>query len=255
MVSHFNIYATNHVHSQAVCSALARGTGFAVVPPAPLVDGGVVLYGFLRGLLDTLRSAQAQGRQWVYADRGYLRATYGNDHTGYFRLTRNAYQHDGVSVQPDKHRWEKLLLPIAPWRRGRHVLICPPGEVFAQGIARQSAAEWLDSTLAVLKSHTDRPVRVRRKPVGGNACPLAMDLQDCHALVTYMSNTSVEAVLAGVPVFATGRCAASTMGKSNLAEIESPAYPSNREQWAATLANNQWTLEEIKKGAAGAVFR
>jgi hypothetical protein len=254
-VKHSNIYCTGHVHSQVVCESIAKGTGFKLVPPAPLLDGGVIMYGYLRGLLPTLHEARAKGRQWVYADRGYFRATYGNDYSGYFRLTRNAWQTSGFKYRPDPKRWERLLLNIAPWRHGRHVLVCPPGDPFTRAVGGFDADQWLADVLKRLQSSTDRPIRIRRKPKpGSGAAPLAMDLQDCHALVTYMSNTAVEAVLAGVPVFTTGACAATVMGKTDLTQIENPAYPDTRLQLAQSLACNQWTLDEIKRGLANEVF-
>lgn len=235
---------------------MADGTKFAIVPVSQLLPGGVAIYGFLRGGLAVLQAAQKEGRQWVYADRGYFRATQGADHSGYFRLTRNAYQHDGMSLLRDPQRWARLALRIAPWRRGRHVLVCPPGDVFTRAVGGFAADTWLQDTLRTLRAHTDRPIRIRHKPrPKDNAPPLAFDLQDCHALVTYMSNTAVEAVLAGVPVFCTGKCAARAVGRSDLTQIEHPYYPDWRHDWAATLAANQWTLNEIRAGLANEVFK
>lgn len=253
MASRFNIYCTDHLHSRVVSSALSLGTQFPVVRPAPLLDGGVAMYGFLRGLLPTLNQAREFGRPWVYADRGYFRATYGADHSGHFRFTRNAFQHDGRG-QADPARFQRLVLRIAPWRRqGKHVLICPPGDVFTQAMLGISAQEWLEDVGAKLAASTDRPLRVRSKAAPSGR-PLIEDLQDCHALVTFMSNTAVEAVLAGVPVFTTGRCAAAVMGCSDLAKIETPRYPEDRERWAAVLAANQWTLEEVRAGKVNRLF-
>lgn len=62
-----------------------------------------------------------------------------------------------------------------------------------------------------------------------------------------MSNIAVDAVIAGIPVFCTGPCAGLTMGLSDLSKIESPVRP-EREQWLYTLAANQWTFEEMKRG-------
>lgn len=254
MGNRFHIYATEHPHSRNVCEAVARGTGFQVVAPSPLLSGGVAMYGFLRGLLPTLDKARHEGRPWVYIDRGYLRASYGENYGGYFRMTRDAFQHDGRGTF-DPARWNQLALSLAPWRRqGRHVLVCPPGEVFTHALGPPSAAEWQHKALAQLQAATDRPIRIRLKPRPGSKGPsLADDLQDCHALVTYMSNTAVEAVIAGVPVFCTGRCAAAVMGKSDLREIEKPVYP-ERENWVAALAANQWTLDEVRAGAANHLF-
>lgn len=244
-----HIYATEHAHSRAVCEALAAGTGWPVVPPAPLLPGGVAMYGFLRGLLPTLRQAQREGREWIYADRGYFRATRGHDHSGYFRFTRGALQHSGEGEGGG--RWDALGLEIQPWRRGRHILVCPPGDVFTEAIGGFTADEWRRRVVSELSRATDREIRIRSKPaIKDTSRPLAVDLADCHALVTYMSNTAVEALLAGVPVFCTGECAASAMGKSDLSQIERPAYPEDRERWARVLAANQWTLEEVRAGMA-----
>lgn len=210
----------------------------------------MALYGFLRGLLPLLQRARGEGRPWVYLDRGYFRATYGTDYSGSFRATRGAFQLDGLGLQAaPAARWRALGLALAPWQRGKHVLVCPPGDVFTRAVGGFAAADWERDTLAALARATDRPVRVRRK---GSEKPLAADLKGCHALVTYMSNTAVEAILAGVPTFCTGPCAGRYVG-CDLADIEDP-ITFDREPWAAALAANQWTLAELRAGAANHLF-
>lgn len=215
--------------------------------PEPLRPGGVVTYGFLRGLLSTLRTAQAD-RPWVYLDRGYFRASYGGDYSGYFRATRNRWQHSGAG-EYDGERWARLGLQVKPWRaRGEHILVCPPGDVFSKAVGQFSAVEWLTLVLKRLAKVTDRSVHVRYKSMSGER-PLAADLVNCHALVTYMSNTATEALLEGVPVVCLGPSAAAEMG-GTLETIENPKYPDDRERWARVLAANQWTLDEFKNGLA-----
>lgn len=250
-MSHSRIYCTDHINARTVCAAIHAGTGYEIVPPAPLQEGGVVMYGFLRGLLPMLQEAQRQGRPWWYVDRGYFRASRGKDFSGYFRITKDAWQHDGRGNFPPG-RWRALCLGLAPWRRfGRHVLVVPPSDVFAQAVGGFTAEDWLARTLQELQRHTERPLRVRSKTA---QVPLAQDLKECHAVVTYMSNTAVDALLAGVPVFTTGACAATAMGLTDLSQIETPALPENREAWAIALAANQWTLDEIRAGVCKHVF-
>jgi hypothetical protein len=249
----FHIYATPHMHSQTVCAALETGTRFRVVPPAPLLDGGVAMYGFLRGLLPTLNAARELGRPWVYIDRGYFGATYGDDYRGYFRVTRDALQIDGIGQfeGTPTARWWALGLEPKPWRTaGTHVLVCPPGDVFTRAVGGFAAADWERDTLAALRKDTDRPIRIRRK---GGPTPLVEDLKDCWALVTYMSNTAVEAILAGVPTFCTGPCAGRYVG-CDLSEIEYP-ITFDREPWAAALANGQFTLAELRAGKGNHLFQ
>lgn len=252
MEPRFNIYCTGHTHSSEVCKAIAQGTKFKVLAPVGLAEGGVVAYGFLRGIGPLLKQAQKENRPWVYADRGYLRATYGTNYSGYFRLTRNAFQHSGMG-EFGPERFERLCLKVLPWRRGNHVLVCPPGDVFTQYVGGFTAKGWLDSTMQALRQYTKRELRVRYKPAAGQGVSLEHDLQDCHALVTYMSNTAVEAVLQGVPVFVTGASVARPVASGSLSMIEQPRYPS-RERWLAALAANQWTLDEIRQGKANHLF-
>lgn len=254
----FAIYSTEHAHSRAVCAALAAGTGLPLVPPAPLLDGGVALYGFLRGLLPTLQTAQRLGRPWVYADRGYLGATYGDDYSGYFRVTRDGYQHTsllGSEGRDSAVRLEKLRVKVQPWRRGgKHIVVCPPGDVFLSAVAGRAAAAWLSELIRALdESGTARAIRVRHK-TEATVRPLAADLEGAHALVTYMSNTAVEAAVAGVPVFCSPLCAASVVGLSDVRRIDDPWYPDHREEWVRALASNQWTLAELRAGKANHLF-
>lgn len=261
MESLFNIYATDHIHSRTVCQSLSQGTKFPIVPinggKGVLQPGGVIMYGFLRGLLPLLDQARTEGRAWGYVDRGYFRASRGTDYSGFFRVTRNAFQLDGINIDRmprDRKRWEALSLKLLPWRSGKHILVCPPGEVWMGALGNGvSAQAWFDQTMKALAEATDRPVRVRRKPADiVKAKPLIEDLQDCHALVTHCSNTAVEAILAGVPTFCTGRCAGRYIA-CDLREVDNPIY-FDREPWVEALAANQWTLEELRAGKANHLF-
>ena len=237
-----NVYHTGHIYSDTICKAFAEGCGGALVSPAPLLPGSVAMYGCLRGLLPTLKQAQAEGRTWWYMDNGYFRP--GHFH-GYYRVTRNAFQHDGTGKASSK-RWERLGLNIAPWQKGgRRILVCPPSQKFGELLGFNAAA-WLQAMLNTLKRHTDREIRVRAKK--GNATPLDADLKDCHAVVAHSSNAAVLALLAGVPVFCTAPCAAHRMGGADVSKIEMPVYPEDREQWAWNLADHQFNLEEMRQG-------
>lgn len=260
-----NVYCTGHKWSNMVCRAFAQGSGAPIVKPAPLLPGDVFMYGALRGLLPTLRQAQREGRTWYYADNGYFRA--GKDEHSYFRITRNALQHDGSGSPQYPQRWNRLKLSIKPWRKnGGHIVICPPGRLFGATFGF-NADEWLRMTLKTLRKYTDRELRVRAKMSWNDVKPatcinvmgnpkssvpgsFAEELEGAWALVTHSSNSAVEALLAGIPVFCTERCGASAMALSDLALIESPRMDDGREHWAQMLASNQWTLKEMREGLA-----
>ena len=250
-----------------VCNAFAQGAKTDVVGPAPLKPGDVFMYGALRGLLPTLRQAQREGRKWYYSDNAYFLP--GKDERAYFRVTRNALQHDGSGKATPEHlqRLHALKLQIQPWRTsGEHVVICPPGRLFGATFGF-SADTWLEDTVERLRSFTDRPLILRRKMSWNDAKPLEIlgsrgmpktsvktllseDLAGAWTLVTHSSNSAVEAVLAGIPVFCTHPCGSSEMGLSDLSKIEAPRTDGDRENWAAVLARNQWRLAEMRDGTA-----
>ena len=228
------------------------------------------MYGALRGLLPTLKQAKARGREWIYQDNGYFRA--GKTEASYFRVTKNALQHDGSGDLPRpyhiaRERWDRLKIEIQPWRTdGGHVLVCPPARLFASTFGFD-ADNWLRLTLKTLGKYTKRELRIRAKIKFDENLPyswvdragqltesgqtrFADDLAGAWALVTHSSNVAVDALIAGVPVFCTDRCGATAMASNDLREIESPRMDGDRLHWARVLANRQFTLGEMRDGTA-----
>ena len=203
---------------------------------------------------DSLTQARKAGRTFYYGDHAYFRAG------RFYRVTRNAFQltardfgaepvdFRGMKARAEGlRRLDALGVDLAPWRRdGAHVLVCPPDDAIGRLMGFDPAA-WQADVLGRLRAHTDRPLRIRDRRA---AKPLARDLAGAWALVTWTSNAAVEAVCAGVPVFCTGDCAAAVMGRTDPVNIEYPVYPDGRRDWAAKLAANQWTLDEIAAGDA-----
>lgn len=247
-----NVYAVPQERtSPRFCAAFATGAGAAYVADGRLRAGDVALYGS-PNLWDLLIEARAGGRAWYYGDNGYFRRG------EYYRVTRNAYQASGYDWNGcDEQRLERLGVEIQPMRRGgRHVLVCPPGGIHANlmrraGVPIQEPNDWGAWATRELARFTDRPIRIRTKAAAYESRrPLAADLEDCWAVVVFMSNVGLEASLAGVPVFVLGPAASSPLGRWQLSEIENPAYPDadHRRKVAASLAAQQWTLEEIAAG-------
>lgn len=238
------VYLTGHIHSETVGRAFAQGArAQAVGMPMRLMAGPSAFYGILRGCGPLIHQAIAEGREWYFIDNGYFGASH---YDGYYRVTRNAYQHTGVG-KPDWQRWDDLGIEVRPWRkRGEFIVVCPPGEAYCAH-HRMDPTGWLANTLRVIDEHSKRPVLVRVK---GAKVPLADDLEHAHALVTHASNAAVKALLQGVPVFCTGTCAAAVMGLSDLRQVDAPRRPEGREAWAAVLAGQQWTLDEFERGIA-----
>jgi hypothetical protein len=231
-----------------VCKAFAQGAGGQVSREQKLRSGPAAFWGITEHLAPLWARAKGDGRDWYYLDNGYMPCGI------FYRATKNAVQISSIG-SGDYRRFARLNIELRPWRRdGRHILVCPPGEHYGRLLGFDHAA-WLSESLTVLRSYSDREIRIRTKPPPGvlispsTGKTLEEDLKRCWALVSRHSNTAVEAVCAGVPAFVTHECAATAVGLADLSLIETPVYP-DRETWAACLAANQWTKSEMRDGMA-----
>ncbi len=220
--------------SRLVLDALAAGWG-----------GGdaTAFYGVV-GIEERFRAAQAG--TWLYGDNAYFDALRG----GFFRFARDAFQVSELQP-PDHVRRAAQGLWVRPWQRlGKHIVVVEQSTHFL-GVCG-AGSDWVRRTAEEIGRYTDRPLSIRpwSRDKAGAAASLAADLEGAWALVTHMSAAANEALLAGVPVFVTGACAASPMASGSLAEIERPRYIDGREEWAAGLAGSQWTLDELRDGTA-----
>jgi hypothetical protein len=97
-----------------------------------------------------------------------------------------------------------------------------------------------------------RPFVLRYKPgdqrADRNDPPLVEHLAKAWAVVTNDSNVAIEALVAGVPAFVTGRHPINALAERDLRLIEVPQRPGGRLEFMAMLAANQWTLEEFAAG-------
>ncbi|MDP6352927.1 MAG: hypothetical protein QF926_08025 [Alphaproteobacteria bacterium] len=191
--------------------------------------------------------------------------------TGFIR--RDEYFHagfDGLNGRADfrnaampDDRWLPLGLALEPWREtGEHILVC--GQVpWDASVQHHDHLGWCRDVIAELRRLTGRPIRFRPHPaVAGRVdygidatlsnAPLPTDLDGAWAVVTFNSNTAVEAAIAGIPVFALDAGSmALPVANTTLAAIEQPRTP-DRAQWLADLAYAQWNAAEL---AAGETWR
>lgn len=231
-------------------AAFAEGSGAEITEKLELVPGRpAVFYGVDRQTLPLWREVMHTGHEYFYIDNGYFRSKWqGGDH---FRITRNAPQCSGLGESTGE-RWRALDLQIQPWRRiGTHVLIACQSDFWHERHGQNSAVQFAQGVYDALGKVTQRKVVIRQKPMKGRTePPLLQALNDCWAVVTHSSMVALEAILCGVPAFVTAPSALSPVAFSGVAEIESPFYPEDREGWAASLADNQWTMREIRDGTA-----
>lgn len=111
----------------------------------------------------------------------------------------------------------------------------------------------------VIQQVTDREIIFRPHPLAKmppihgldySTCPIKEDLDRAYSVVTFNSNTAVEAVMDGIPSFSFDvGSMAYEVTSHNLNTLETPLV-FDRQQWANNLAYAQWTLDEMKKGEA-----
>lgn len=214
--------------SQLVLEAFAQGAGarIAWTTAGALDPGPAVFYGVRPAWAHLWTQAKAEGRDWYWIDNAYFDVTREQQ----FRVTRNAIQHSGAGAS-DARRFFALGLHVKPSRKGgAYVLACAQSDEFMRTVAGDP--DWLPREVEALR-RDGHQVLVRHK---GEKRPLRADLENTRLLVTWGSAAAVEAVLEGVPVRCAPQCCAY--------RIE------DRPRWAAVLADNQWSLEEMANGTA-----
>lgn len=231
--------------SRLVLGAFTTGAGGGLKELAAVLEPGAAAFYGVVGIEYLLRLARAEERTWWYGDNSFFDRGRGK----FYRFARNEVQLSALA-SPDHARRRSLGIEAQPWRKqGGHVVVVEQSEHF---LGLVGAHHWLLRVLEDLRRVTDRPLRIRRwrRDKDKAAETLQADLRGAWALVTHMSAAANEALLAGVPVFVSGRCAATPMASGALEKIESPRYPDGREDWAAGLAARQWTLDELRSGMA-----
>jgi hypothetical protein len=198
---------------------------------------------YLRPLVQKWR---ATGRDFIYWDRGYARRVFATwlpkgEAGGFYRWHFNSFQMKSIRRVPDG-RWRRLHTGVTPWgTNGSHIVIARPTPTYAlfHGIP-----DWTEKTVAELKKYTDRRLVFRDKETPKS---LREDCEGAHCLVAHGSNAAVEAVIMGCPVFVHPDSAASLVGRTELANIESPIYP-DRQPWLNSLAYSQYNESELVDG-------
>lgn len=199
---------------------------------------------FTPELYPLLEQAIIHGRNYYYCDHAYFRRK------KYYRITKNAKQHPLIG-EATPHRFEQLGFTIRRWRKaGDKILLCPQTATFFE-LHKKNRDQWIADTTRTLRQYTDRKIIVRDKVLGMNTEALfEAELHNVWAVVVYTSVAGMQAAIHGVPCFATEPCVSQRFGSGDLSLIEKPVKPHDRERMAWILADNQWTIDEIRKGFA-----
>lgn len=159
-------------------------------------------------------------------------------------------------------RWHKYGFELPPWKKsGDYYLIMGqvPGDMSIDGV---DIIQFYHMNMMRLSLKTDKPIYFRPHPKTRQLSPkglkapilggmsLEQSFKRAAGVITYNSNSGVDAALSGVPVLTQDiGSMAWPVGAKTINELIDFNYP-DRTQWAYNLAYAQWTAEELKSGEA-----
>jgi hypothetical protein len=116
-----------------------------------------------------------------------------------------------------------------------------------------------------IRDHTEKPIHIRDHPKRKNTwpkvygdnvhyvsadAPIAEAVQNAHAVVTINSNSGVDAIMNGTPVFnVSPKSMVWNIANKEFAQIEAPLLY-DRTEWLNRIAYAQWLPNEIESGLA-----
>jgi hypothetical protein len=192
----------------------------------------------------------------IVLETGYVNRGDGHNHhyaAGFNGLNGRAdFRNQGMGDE----RLRLLNAQLRPYSRGNKIILC--GQVpWDASVDMHDHVKWLKLTASQIQKITDKKVVFRPHPKAPlpsiygcehSTRPLEEDLADAHCVVTWNSNSAVEAVIYGKPVFAFDE-GSMVWGLANrsLLDLDNPKYP-DRKQWAQNLSYCQWTINEMSNG-------
>jgi hypothetical protein len=221
----------------------------------------VMLMGVLRGTARVYKLCQITGVPLYYLDNPYFIQGSTKD---YLRMSKNKFCCNTLEDYPDD-RLKNFNVTIEDWssNRGNSILVIPPTHAMCWFFDQYT---WLDNTINEIKKYTDRPIIIRHKPFNpkidfkthqpidessdsNTTVPLSEDLKKAHCVVTFNSNSAIQALQTGIPVICNDNCPAYPL-TNRFQDIENLTLHDNRQQLFNTLAYSQFSQSEIASGFA-----
>ena len=227
--------------SKLICNAFAAG--------APRHATGAVFFG-TEGVMQAFQRAK-QGTWW-YIDNAYTDP----QRQLYFRVTKNALQVDPTGKRSTGERFAKLGIAVKDWRHkpDGKILVIPQSDDFMKSTLGRKG-DWLRETVDKLNPW-GYGSRIRVRPWQRNKAQayveLHKDLDDAALVVTWSSASAITALYEGIPAISESGAAHALTGPLTQEHVAQPLMPSleERTRFLEILADNQFTLEEFKNGAA-----
>lgn len=174
----------------------------------------------------------------------------------YFRVSKNSYQNiEDVMYRPSD-RWESLNITINDFSRGSDIVIVPPDEkkLHIENLA-PSVDDWILLTINEIKKYSDRPIRIRQRPLSRGERTVSDTFLDfisknTYCVIGHSSNALVESAMYGIPVISLGESATKSLYNGDITTIESLSKVDydRKMRWLYHLSYNQFTKEELLDG-------
>ena len=265
-ISLFNNFGAKN--SVPVFQAIAQGLsaqGHTVVFHDPTADVAVIWSmlwsGRMRANQEVYQEFRRQGRPVIVAEVGMIQRgqtwKIGINGTGI-----GSYNFDNLVP----NRAATLGLNLKPWRSGANIVIAMQRHDSEQWHDQPPMNQWLESTVAEIRKHTDRSIVIRLHPRSGCHIPpgclidrphfnagsyddfdFERVLGTAYCVLNWNSGPGPQAVIQGVSAFVGPTSLASPIANWDLSQIENLSRP-DRTQWLEQLAHTEWTVEEIKTG-------
>jgi hypothetical protein len=198
--------------------------------------------------------ARRYGLDYWYIDTGYL----GNHkRKSYLRICKNSIHASGAITARPRDRLDRLQVDTTRISRGNSVLIIPPDTKQAVHFDIGNVDTWLTDTVTRIQDLTDRPIQIRHRPASRTTRMAADTLvqalaQDINVVVTFISNSGVEAVLHDIPVISLGPGACVQVSPWGIDRIDAvPDIDADlKEAWMRHLSYCQFTEHEMRLGQA-----
>lgn len=215
----------------------------AFVDGAPKSAEGRVFFGVTEGNLAEWQQALGGSEPWFYGDNSYFDCVRGQQ----FRFTRNRIQHDGEGLTNGR-RFERFGLDIKPARdpdAGDYVLCVPQSEQFMRLVIGYRG-DWIKDRKPLLEAHGGAGLLYRTRAWSSDKIALQrslpQDLKRARMVLTHSSAAAVSAVLDGIATLTSVYSCA-----FHQATIH---HEAERRRWAGVLADNQFTVDELRSGFA-----
>jgi hypothetical protein len=189
--------------------------------------------------------------KFVYFDLGYFKRD------EYYRASVGGWS--PILTHGGPERFASLGLEIQPWHVGDTIVIA--GSTMKACVDHGLGyMQWEQSAAHKLKglkvTYRPKPNDQMKRPIPGigyDTGPLSETLKTARAVVAHHSNVALDALLAGVPVYAeAGPASHFSVPMDQLAD---PPLLEGREQFFSDLAWLQWTPQEMMSGACWAHLR